>query len=491
MKYFLYFAFAVVLFYALRWFVGRCLLSGYWQKRLYGSLMRRQSGHSGEKFFARPAVGRLCAAVLKKRGGEEALQQFSLGRDDSLLTLLKKDKKKKELAILQAFSEPEKALRPLVSYLKKNPKDTEAAVYLAELYFLCARRQDGMAVLEKLPPKINNRYLRALKNYLLAQDAVSWGGMKEASEYGSAAVAGFEKMRAPDEQAQAQLLMGTIYRVSAIADVSEFMLRAAHKIYEKNGSPSGMADSFGNLGMLMVMQKRFAEADDYFAQALDINIKQGRKIPEAEIINQMALLALLKDNPDTAEQKARQAQKIHRRCNNRQGEAFSLDVLSYVFLRRKQYDKLRKTAAQAEKRHAALNDEVSRQESLYLLATAYFEEDNPEAAEKTLRRMIAAAGGKRAGFYLANAYSLLGLIYLQKGELLRAKGLFSQAVQLEQKNDRLNAAAADYANIALIEARRGQKELARKNLETAIECAGFCEDDELKKTLQAELQKYD
>ena len=491
MKYFLYFAFAVILFYALRLLVGRCLLTGYWQKRLYSCLIYRQSNHSGEKFFARSTVDRLCAAVLKKRGGEEALQQFVCGKDNSLLTLLKKDKKKKELAILQAFSEPEKALRPLAAYLKKNPADTEAAVCLAELYFLCDRKQDGMKILENLPKKINSRYLRALKNYLLAQDAVSWGGMKEASEYGSAAVAGFEKMRVPDEQARAQLLLGTIYRVSAIVDVSEFMLRAAHNIYEKSGSLSGMADSLGNLGMLMVMQKRFAEAEDYFAQALDINIKQGRKIPEAEIINQMALLALLEDNPDTAEQKARQAHKMHRQLNNRQGEAFSLDILSYVFLRRKQYDRLRKAATQAEKLHAALNDEVSQLESLYLLATACFEDGEAETAEKTLRRIITAAGEKRAGFHPASAYSLLGLIYLQKGELLRAKGLFSQAVQLEQKNDRLNAAATDYANIALIEAKRGQKELARKNLQTAIECAGFCEDDGLRKLLQAELRKYD
>lgn len=491
MKYFLYFAFAVVLFYALRWLVGRCLLSGYWQKRLYSCLMCRQSGHSGEKFFARPAVGRLCASVLKKRGGEEALQQFVCGRDDSLLALLKKNKMKKEQAILQAFSSPEQALRPLASYLKKNPEDTEAAVCLAELYFLCARKQDGMEILEKLPKKISSRYFQALKNYLLAQDAVSWGGMKEASEYGSAAVAGFEKTRAPDEQARAQLLMGTIYRVSAIADVSEFMLRAAHKIYAKIGNPAGMADSFGNLGMLMVMQKRFAEAENYFMQALDINVKQGRKIPEAEIINQMALLALLEDNPVAAMQKVRQAQKIHRRLNNRQGEAFSLDVLSHVFLRQKQYNRLKKTAMQAEKLHAGLNDNISRLDSLYLLATAFFEDGNAAEAEKTLRQIIAVAADNRAGFHLANAYSLLGLVYLQKGELRRAKGLFSQALQLEQKNDRLNAAAADYANIALIEARRGQKELARKNLQTAIECAGFCEDDGLRKILQAELHKYD
>lgn len=491
MKYFLYFVFAVVLFYMLRWLVGRCLLSGYWQKRLYSCLMCRQSDHSGEKFFARPAVGRLCASVLKKCGGEEALQQFVCGKDDSLLALLKKNKMKKEQAVLQAFSSPQKVLRPLASYLKKNPKDIEAGVYLAELYFLCGRKQEGIEILEKQPQKINSRYLRALRNYLLAQDAMSWGGMKEASEYGSAAVAGFEKTRAPDEQARAQLLMGTIYRVSAIADVSEFMLRAAHKIYEKISCPSGMADSFGNLGMLMVMQKRFAEADNYFAQALDINIKQGRKIPEAEIINQMALLALLDDNPETAMQKALKAQKIHRRFKNRQGEAFSLDILCHVFLRQKQYDKLKKNAKRAEKLHAELNDNISRLDSLYLLATAFFEDGNAADAEKTLRQIIAVAADNRAGFHLANAYSLLGLVYLQKGELLRAKGLFSQAVQLEQKNDRLNAAAADYANIALIEARRGQKELARKNLQTAIECAGFCEDDGLKKVLQAELRKYD
>lgn len=39
------------------------------------------------------------------------------------------------------------------------------------------------------------------------------------------------------------------------------------------------------------------------------------------------------------------------------------------------------------------------------------------------------------------------------------------------ENDRYTAAAADYANIGLIELHQGNAEQARKNLQTAVACA--------------------
>ena len=127
---------------------------------------------------------------------------------------------------------------------------------------------------------------------------------------------------------------------------------------------------------------------------------------------------------------------------------------------------------------------------MYLLASAYFETEDMEKAEQILRTITREAKDNPVNFHIANAYSMLGLIFLQKGELLRAKGLFMQSLQLEQKHDRLNAAAADFANIALVEQKRGQTETAKKNLETAVSFAKACGDAELEQLLQKELIKF-
>lgn len=475
-----------VLFLLLR----KSLLTAYWKKKIFQHLLYLQSFNTGEKFFARPASDRICRTALRQRGGEEALQHFVSGQRKPLRYLLKKAGMKKEAAVLTACKKPEKAIRPLVFCLKNKPDDYEAAAYLAELYFLTGEKKKGMALLEKIPSKVKNRYIRAVKNYLLAQDAASWGGLQEASEYGAAAVAGFEKERAFYEAARAQIFLGTIYRVSAIEDVSELMLRTAKKIYEDIKFPDGVADTCGNLGMLMVMQKRFSEAEDYFHQARRINNKLGRRTAEAEIINQSALMSLIRGDVKGAHKTVLDALKMHKEEKNLQGEAFSLDISCYIQLHQKNYKALINTAKKAEKLHAALNDASSRLDCLYLQATAYFELGEAEKAESILRQITEEAKNESVNFHIANAYSLLGLIFLQKGELLRAKGFFAQSLQLEQKNDRLNAAATDFANIALIEHKRGQKEDARKNLEQAVQCAKICGDEELEKILNEELSKY-
>ncbi len=488
MKYFL--LTAILFFFGVFLLVRKSLLIGWWQKTFFRRLMFLQSEDSGEKFFARPASDRICRQALCRRGGEEALQKFISGQKKPLLSLLKKNGLQKEAAVLSACKSPEKAISLFSAFLKKNPNDTEAKIYLAELYFLTGEKEKGLKLLENTSSVVRNRYLYAVKNYLLAQDALNWGGLQEASEYGAAAVAGFEKEHAFYEAARVQILLGTIYRVAAMSDVSEIMLRAAQKIYEKINCPEGVADTCGNLGMLMVMQKRFEEAENYFDQAKRINRELGRKTAEAEIINQSALLRLLEGKAGEAHKIAEKALKLHKKQKNSRGEAFSLDIVGYVFLHKKKYKDLIKTAKKAEKLYDSLNDPSSRLNSLYLLASAYFETEDMEKAEQILRTITREAKDNPVNFHIANAYSMLGLIFLQKGELLRAKGLFMQSLQLEQKHDRLNAAAADFANIALVEQKRGQTETAKKNLETAVSFAKACGDAELEQLLQKELIKF-
>ena len=280
MKYFL--LTAILFFFGVFLLVRKSLLIGWWQKTFFRRLMFLQSEDSGEKFFARPASDRICRQALCRRGGEEALQKFISGQKKPLLSLLKKNGLQKEAAVLSVCKSPEKAISLFSAFLKKNPNDTEAKIYLAELYFLTGEKEKGLKLLENTSSVVRNRYLYAVKNYLLAQDALNWGGLQEASEYGAAAVAGFEKEHAFYEAARVQILLGTIYRVAAMSDVSEIMLRAAQKIYEKINCPEGVADTYGNLGMLMVMQKRFEEAENYWFQDKCINSSYSINIPVNE-----------------------------------------------------------------------------------------------------------------------------------------------------------------------------------------------------------------
>ena len=106
-----------------------------------------------------------------------------------------------------------------------------------------------------------------------------------------------------------------------------------------------------------------------------------------------------------------------------------------------------------------------------------------------MRQITKQAAKQESCFHVANAYNLLGLIFLQKKEFQRAKGLFMQAVSFEERNERFNCAAVDYANIALIEQKCGNVDQARKTLELALEYAQNFEADELVEQLKKQLQQ--
>ena len=90
---------------------------------------------------------------------------------------------------------------------------------------------------------------------------------------------------------------------------------------------------------------------------------------------------------------------------------------------------------------------------------------------------------------MANAYNLLGIIYLKQGDLQRAKGLFQQSLGCESSNNRTDGMAIDYANLALIEYRLGQQEQGDKTVQTALEYARAFGETELSQLLEKQLNK--
>ena len=114
-----------------------------------------------------------------------------------------------------------------------------------------------------------------------------------------------------------------------------------------------------------------------------------------------------------------------------------------------------------------------------------------EKAEQKLRQIIQNKERDNCCFHSASAISLLGLIFLRKNQLKRAKSLFLQAASLEQKNERFSGAATDYTNIGLIEYKSGDKKQALKTFYTALEYASAFGENEFSQMLEQKIKNLE
>ena len=92
-------------------------------------------------------------------------------------------------------------------------------------------------------------------------------------------------------------------------------------------------------------------------------------------------------------------------------------------------------------------------------------------------------------FLCGNGLKLAGVNFNKKGDLRRAQGFFQQSLDCELRSNRAGGIAIDYANIALLEYKRGQTEQAVKTVETALEYAKAFGEGELYSQLKKQLSK--
>lgn len=420
---------------------------------------------------------------------QKALVYLSVGRFGPALRYFKKKHKLFFVLVLEAIKNPENSLKKFEKEVKTNPNNQEMLVELVALYFINKNLKKGRLALERIDDKKLSDYGCARKLYYQSFLNIDEGDLLEASQNVSLAIKIFHKKKAYYEEAQAYLLMGIIYRISVVADVSQVMFEAARDLFAATNSQAETAAVYGNLGMLMAIQSRFEEAADYYQKAEDLNKKINLQLPLAEINNQQALLELLRGNISEAKKLATTALGIHLNYDNEEGIAFSKEIMANLSWQKKEYASVIQLAFEAKNLYKKLDNFSAYAECMYLLALSLFEQEKLDDAEKILREIIKTTQDHPCCFHSANAYNLLGLIFLKKKDLRRAKGLFQQSLDLEQTNNRLGCIAADYANIGLIEFQSGNIEQAQKTLATALEYAEVNEDNELVETLRKRLEK--
>lgn len=389
---------------------------------------------------------------------------------------------------LKAFDNPTKACKNLEKFIKNNPTNYIACSYLAMMYRVMQNKKQ-QAVWDNIDEKKLPLYFRAQYKINIAEIALKNGDLEFASQNFNNAIKLFNRCRAYYEMANVSLLLGTTYRVCFIFDVAEMLFRSALKIFLTLKEDNSCAKTYANLGMLMVGQERFDEADVFFNKS--ISFINAKKYPEkiAEVQNQQALMLIVQKKYKEAEKLIQKNYELHTKAQNIDGMALSLELYANSLWKRNKYYSTTKKAKKASELYKKTNNISGLLESMFLGAQALLRSKKEDDAEIILREII-DIGKKDAGcFYLANAYNLLGIIYVQKKDLRRAKGLFQQSLNLEQRTVRNQAIATDYANIGFIEMRCGNIDEACKNLNTALNFALDTGDDDLIKLLEEQIKK--
>ncbi len=468
------------------WRFWRRLKYDYFFKLTQKAIWKKAKFSNLDVFFAEPFLYQIIKVLLKNKSALLALCEGKYSLAEKYLQ--KKHKTLLSLA-LKAHFNPKQALSDLEKFLSSFPQSTEANALLAALYLTQNHLAEAWAILENINLKKCSPFACGIYYFAQTHFCLQEGDLLAASQSCVKAEKYFIKAKASFFLAKNYLLLGTIYRVSFVDDVAELMFRSAGKIFDTLHLPQGKALALANLGMQNTAGEHFDVAEKYFEEAKILLANAQAKEDMAEILNQIGLLHLLSKNFTKAKSSLVAAQKIFKESPKLTGKALNAELFSYFWAAQKNFNKSLAKAKEAENFYRQDENVAARLNCLYLQAEALYAQNLLTDAESVLRNIIQQAKNEASCFHIANAYSLLGLIFLQKGDLRRAKGLFQQSLEQEQKNNRLSGQACDYANIGLLELRIGQTEQAKKHLQAAQDLALELEDKEMSDLLEKELQK--
>ena len=329
-------------------------------------------------------------------------------------------------------------------------------------------------LLSQIPKSKKTSGLQGLRLLCVARLALFETDLETASLEAGKALKIFQKNDLLFEEGLSYFVLGSIYRISGAFDTADFMLRAALKIFKFLKAYKYEAETLGTLGQLMAAQSRFEEACAFMDAAGDIFESMSDKENNCFIIDQKAMVELLRYNFKSAFDLACQASKKH---VSAAGKGLSLEIMARSSFGENNWAKAVKLAQSAVQKYQTEKNYASLFECLYLMAEAEIRLGNPNKAEILLRKLIARARRQKTCFHIANAYTLLGTILLQRKELSQAKAVFNQALKYEFADNRISGIAIDYANLAMVEKQSGNRQDFTKNLETALNYAKEADED--------------
>ena len=480
-----YFVYSAIIIFLAAIFLPAMILRWYWRLKYLQNLTRinvlkRQQKSERETFYSTYILNQCCRILYFKHypSARKALSKLVAGHTENAVAYLETLDTMLSL-LLYAHTDLSGAYKKMLKNKQQWQNHPHYNIFFALTAYLSHDRKNFNRTLRKLeafPLPRRTSVLTAYRNSALSLAYSYEGEMLSASQTASAALKIFQKKQYALETASCHLILADIYRLSCVNDIAETMIDSAIKIYQTQKTPLFLARATVIKGMLMVFENRREAAAELYKKALKMPITDRLR---ADIYNQLALLQIIEIRLTKAVKTLNMALNIHQRQKNRHSTALSLQLLAQTAYWQKHYRATIKYAEQARNIYAQTQNHSAYAECLYLAASAQYKQNYLAKAENNLRSILKWTHHISCNFHVANAYNLLGIIYLQKGDLQRAKVLFQQSLHLEQSCQRNEGLAADYFNLALIETLTDHPEDAAHNRHIAEEYAAQTGDTEL------------
>jgi len=458
------------------------------QKLVRLRVMKRQQKAENNTFFSSVILNKCCKILFYKSDKEArfALTNLIAGRIQKASEYLTANYPILSL-LLDAHFNTLSAYKKLLKQKKTVIKDEEYCAYLPISAHILFDNDTAHKTLAKINPQKLKKATKAYYDYCIAAAYLFDGDMLSASQKASSALKYFQKQKFSYESSQCYLLLGEIYRLSCVNDVAQTMIEAAVKINKEQKMPQFTAKSTAALGMLMLFENRYEEAEAKFDEAAKLSVSKNLR---ADIHNQKALLYIAQNKLSEAKTEVKKATAVFESTKNNHGKAFALQLEAQINFSLKQFGKALKATEKATLIYERNHNISAVLECMYLSADILFRQNKTAKAEELLRQIIEKDKKHRHNFHIANAYSLLGLIYLRKKDLQRAKVLLQQSLHLEQRHHRCEGLVSDYTNLALIENLSGNHNIAKENLQTALEYAEQTGNTELLELIKNKYSAY-
>ena len=387
----------------------------------------------------------------------------------------------------KAIKNPQQTSKQILKQIKQNPKDYNLMLLYANLCLIQNDTTNFNLSINKIKlPFFANKSLKANYLYLQAQNDLYNTDMYSASKNYSKALKLYQKLNFPYEIAQCYLAIAQAYRISGIQDVAFSMLKEAKKIYEKLSLHTQTAETIAYFGLTELGRENYNVALEYFAQSIDITKKHKLQKLHSDISNWVGLSQYLKKDFKNAQSTFTNI--IKSKFSSTLALGFASEMLARINIKENKYKSALKNIDIALSNYQKNNHKSGIFENLYLKADIYYNQNKYNESKEILIQLIKQKNSTHSTYYIANAYTLLGLIYLDENKLNLAKTTFKQALDLENSNNRLKGAIIDYNNLAETSLKLGNEKEASKYLNIALEYAQKIEDNELINYIRSKLK---
>ncbi len=403
MKYLIYLVFFFIIFTLLFfWYVSKKnLQKKFFKNVLLNCLDSKRSSNVPLCLFSNAIVDLICEFILTKP--EKVKKQILKELAEKNYTTLIKKSSREDVALsklIKSLLTDEKILNTDIKH-KSFPSLSECIFYESTYDYEALK-----SVIKKIPNFYFSPKKHAFKSLFTARCLLLKTDLKKASQTLMKSMKTFRKHSCLDELAYSYFLLGEIYRISKAHDVAQMMFEISSGIYKKTNHFYGQNFIASAKAVNCIGQKRFDEARSLFQDLLKKYKEKKDDLHEAEILNQLALLANIQNNHADAIKYAKKALSIHEKLKNIIGASFSQEQIAIANYAKGSFKIAEEMALAAQKGYLKNKNETAYAEILALLIRIYIQTDQKEKLKKANNALKKLEKQNKSYFSLENLRNL-------------------------------------------------------------------------------------